>query len=243
MNIKSPLDTYAIRAQLSPALLSILPLGIGLVAWTGEEVVLEPAIATVLATCGATFAMSVVARNRGREQQISLWKNWGGSPTTQLLRHRGRGNPVLRERWHKSLAALLGQRFPSAQEEVSDPEAADNLYEAATRRLIEKQKQFPTDPLIKRENTNYGFCRNLLGLKPMGLATGCIGVVSSAAAIFYGPGQSIVAVTATGINILFLLAWLIIIKPSWVLQPAFAYAERLLESAEAPEQKCSSRLN
>lgn len=236
MSAKPWLDTYAIRAQLWPSLLTVLPLGLGLVAWTGSESILQPAIAATLGTCGISFAMAVLARNCGRELQPKLWREWGGPPIVQLLRHRGIGNAILRGRWHKYLETLLGQTFPSAAQEREDPQKADAVYEAASKLVIEKQRKSPESPLLAKENAHYGFCRNLLALKPIGVTTTAAGGISAIAAIFWAPGEIMLPVSIAAINSLFLLAWILIIKPSWVLQPALAYSERLLESCSTPNE-------
>ncbi len=230
MSAKPCLDTYAIRAQLWPSLLTVLPLGLGLLAWTGSDSILQPTIAAALATCGISFAMAALARNCGRELQPKLWRKWGGPPIVQLLRHRGIGNVILRGRWHKYLETLLGETFPSAVQEREDPQKADAVYEAAAKLLIERQRKSPESPLLAKENAFYGFCRNLLALKPIGVATTVVGSISAITAIFCGSGEIMVPVSIAAINSLFLLAWILIIKPSWVLQPALAYSERLLES-------------
>lgn len=230
MNSKTILDTYALRAQLSPALLTLLPLGLAVISWAGKGPILVPAVATALGGCGACFALAVIARNQGRNLQPKLWAAWGGSPTIQLLRHRGTANPILRERWHTSLEKLIGKRFPTKEEETTDPEAADSLYEAAIHILITKERKSPSIPLIARENTNYGFCRNLLALKPIGIATALLGTAGSGATILTSQDNIILSGVCTALSGVILLIWLLIVDKDWPKSPAFAYAERLLES-------------
>src|ERR1700720_1892352 len=116
-------DHYRFRARLQPALLTLLPAAVGIFAWTGPGVKWQSALWTLFGTAGGTFFLAILARNLGKQLEPGLWQSWGGSPTTQLLRHAGPGNPVLRVRWHKFLSKLLGKPLPTLQEEQADPEA------------------------------------------------------------------------------------------------------------------------
>jgi hypothetical protein len=229
MNPNRVFDTYALRAQLFPALLTILPLGLAVISWTGKGPILAPAIGLALGSCGACFAVAAIARNRGRELQSRLWLTWGGPPTTQLLRHCGTANSVLRERWHLGLGNLVGRRFPTKEQEAAAPEEADEVYEASVRLLISNERKSPSTLLIARENANYGFCRNLLALKPIGITSSLFGAAGSFAATWLGHGDFIISGVCTILSGLILLAWLFIVTADWVKAPAFAYAERLLE--------------
>jgi hypothetical protein len=69
----------------------------------------------------------------------------------------------------------------------------------------------------------------------MGIVFSLIGIVSSLAAGFWAVhigDAKICAWVCLAADTLFLAWWIFIIKASWVRVPAFAYAERLLESTE-----------
>jgi len=227
-------DEYGRNAQLKPALIAFLPLTISLLAWTGTGSAIAKTIGAILTTSGATYALAMIARNRGRELQKRLWEEWGGSPTLQLLRHRGTGNPVLRERWHRCLEKLVERKFPTSEEEAARPAEADLVYDAAINLLINQRRDKTKYPLIFRENVNYGFCRNLFGLRGIGITTAIIGTTASAACGFYT--NSNVQALPWGcclINLIILSTWVAIVTQAWVKPPALAYAERLLESCDA----------
>ena len=133
-------DHYSFRARLQPALFTLLPAAIGIFAWTGPGVKWQSALWTLFGTVGGTFFLGILARSLGKQIEPGLWQSWGGPPTTQLLRHSGSGNPVLRERWHKCLSKLLGQPLPTAEEEAADPVSADEAYRAGTKLLINKTR-------------------------------------------------------------------------------------------------------
>src|SRR5690349_2097038 len=82
-------DSYSYRARLLPALLTILP-----VLLTG--MILSPvlyngtgaAVASLAVWCGTLWFLANVVRTRGRAAEERLVQEWGGLPTTCMLRHR-----------------------------------------------------------------------------------------------------------------------------------------------------------
>ncbi len=76
---------------------------------------------------------------------------------------------------------MPGVTLPSPEAEATDPEAADSLYDSAVQWLIPQTRSGGRFPLVFQENVNYGFRRNLWGLRPIGLAVaiGCLVVNAS----------------------------------------------------------------
>ena len=226
-------DAYSRHAHLKTGLIAVLPITMTLLAWMGTGSAVEKSFAALIATSGGTYALAMLARNKGQALQDKLWKKWGGSPTVQLLRHCGPANPHVRKRWHKSIEKLTGQKLPTAVQEAEDPMAADITYEAAIRSLIVQRRDKKKFPLIFQENLHYGFCRNLLGLRPIGITCSIFGIVASGFAIFYtDPKMHLLAAACCFVTVAILLMWICVINSNWVKPPAFAYAERLLESTE-----------
>jgi hypothetical protein len=234
MNLKL-FDHYSFRARLQPALLTLLPGAIGVFAWTGPGVKWESALWTLFGTAGGTFFLAILARNLGKQIEPGLWQSWGGSPTTQYLRHAGIGNPVLRERWHKCLAKLLGQPMPTVEQEAADPTAADHAYSAGVKLLINKTRDTKKFHLLYKENIQYGYCRNLYAMRVMGIILSVLGAGASLAAAWWNVrsgSPKIYPWVCLAAEVMFLVWWLAAITANWVKVPAFAYAERLLESTE-----------
>lgn len=227
-------DHYSLRARLQPALVALLPTAIGVFAWTGPGVRWVSALWTLLGTAGVTYFLAILARNQGKQLEPELWSSWGGTPTTQLLRYSGPANPVMRERWHKALTKLLGKPFPTAEEEQANPSGSDQIYEAAIKLLILKNRESKTT-LIYKENVHYGFCRNLYAMRVLGIGASSLGVLASTGAgIWFLRNATLQPMpwVCAGICATFLFWWAFVVKSSWVKVPAFAYAERLLESVE-----------
>jgi hypothetical protein len=71
---------------------------------------------------------------------------------------------------------VAGLRLPTEAEEVQDPEGADAVYELAVGALRERTRDTNQYPPVPSENARYGFRRNVLGLRPYGIATSLIGL-------------------------------------------------------------------
>ena len=228
-------DHYSFRARLQPALLTLVPAAIGIFAWTGQGAGWQSALWTLFGTAGGTYFFAMFARNLGKKLEPSLWQSWGGAPTTQMLRHSGPANPVMRERWHKKMSEILGRPFPTATEESEDPRRADEIYEAAVKVQISKTRDRQKFGLVYKENVSYGFCRNLYAMKIIGVWIAGLGAVASAASgvsLLRNGSFDIAPWVYAGVDVVFLICWVFVIESSWVKVPAFAYAERLLESTE-----------
>ena len=62
----------------------------------------------------------------------------------------------------------IGYPLPTQQEEEACPAWADTKYEEAVTALREATRDTSRFPLVFAENANYGFRRNLWGLRPIG---------------------------------------------------------------------------
>jgi len=237
-------DEYRRRARLKPAILEILPilLVLGLAAYNafgGLDTVSRfggAGFAALLSTLGLTALLEQLGRDQGKRKESALWATWGGAPTTQMLRHRDAHfcNHVTRARYHQKLQSLVpGVIMPTAADEAADPVAADAVYEACTKFLIAKTRDRQKLPLVFEENVNYGFRRNLWGMRPAGLLISLIGTLIAAVGLLVAlAGRDATAIAWMTVLILdatFLTWWSVRINADWVFITAKAYAERLME--------------
>jgi len=117
--------------------------------------------------------------------------------------------------------------------ERADSVAADEIYADATHRLITKVRQNQEKfPLVQEEVTNYGFRRNLLGVKwfAISLAIACM-LTDGLFGYFTVVSPHIVA--TAGFHFMYLLTILLVVKDSWVLEVGERYADRLFEALDA----------
>lgn len=234
-------DTYTWRARIVPAFLVFLPLTIAVFLWIPDIELISRLAGAVLGPLGIAMLMAQIGRDRGYKKQPQLWSQWGGAPTTQILRHRNpKGNPVLREKYHRKLKELQPDiEIPTPEEEKRDPQKADFVYEACTRYVINRTRDRRKFPLIFHENVNYGFRRNLWGLKPFGILFALIGLATCGLKLWldWRATQRVTgeAALSAAFNLSLLLFWLFWVTPAWVRIPADAYSARLYDSCDQLE--------
>jgi hypothetical protein len=230
-------NTYTRRARLTPALIVVLPLGLAILSWSPDGLKSWTVLWSLFVWAGGTALMAQVARDRGRKKEKDLFDTWGGKPTTRLLRFAGSDNPILVIRRHASLRKALPEiHIPNEAEESADPQHADNVYDTCVRWLLEQTRDQKKFSLLFEENCNYGFRRNLWGMKPMGVVLCVIGFALGLAAIVIH-GQTHVAVSpisygGAACTLALLAFWIIWCSPGWVKLSADAYAERLLAASD-----------
>lgn len=243
------LDPYDRQARLYPALLAISPVVLVAGCLYGAHSSPLTTGAAILASFGFLFWMANLARDRGKTLEPSLFAEWGGKPSIQLLQHSdSRIDPVTKQRYHAALSTRMGIAFPTPEREASEKLEASTVYESATRWLLEHTRDARSHALLFKENIAYGFRRNMLGLKPLGLSIGSGAVLwaaiaseavsISASSLQFAspmalPANQVVAVAG---SVLLTLMWLVGVTKERVRIAAFAYAERLLAACESLDQ-------
>jgi hypothetical protein len=232
-------DAYGRRAWLQPGLIVALPISLAAVALVASAPGWWQAASAVLIASGVTVLAASAIRQHGQQLQGSLWEEWGGAPTTQRLRWRGNDNAELVARRHRHLTRLFpDQPLPTAAEEAADPGAADRVYETVVGALRERTRDTDAFPRVAAENADYGFRRNLLACRTVGICVASTGLLLAAVALGarvqgHAPWVSPLAlaflVVADGALV---LAYSVVVRRAWVRAAAEAYADRLLGALE-----------
>jgi hypothetical protein len=211
-------------APIALALAAVLPRGLDLPLGGAAAVVFVP-IAFLAGQLGADF---------GKRLEKRLWRQWGGAPTTRFLRHSNHEfNQITRERVHEKLREL-GLHVPSTDEQERDPPAADVHYESCTEELIRRTRDSARFPLVFKGLTDYGFRRNLLGLKPLGLPISIVAFLACVLSAWVGWDMQKPPAVAVGAALLtagLLLSWVVWVNEKTVGLAANRYARFLLEAA------------
>jgi hypothetical protein len=231
------LDEYSRHARLKPAFLVVLPVGM-LVSVLGLSTsVMLAAFSGPLATVGLTFLLAQIGRDFGKRKESHLYSLWGGKPSVAKMRHRDTTiNAHTRERYYRKAESLLSISIPDAPSEQTDPSTSDALYEAYSNLLLERTRDRKKFPLVFQELTNYGFRRNLWGMKPIGLSLTLLCAAGQLVSVIHSllvhRTPSAFTISCLLVTSFLLVSWLFIINPGWVKLAGDAYAERLLASAE-----------
>jgi len=229
-------DSYNRRARLQPAFIVVLPVGLAILAWSPDGVKRWTVLWTLFVWAGGTALLAQLARDLGKRKEPSLFESWGGKPSTRILRFAACENPVLVTRRHESLQkALPDLRVPTQAEEFSDPKHSDDIYDACVRWLLEKTRDKKKFSLVFEENCNYGFRRNLWGMRAWAILVSAISLLFGIAGLAFHPKSTavpFVSYGAIGCIACLLFFWLFVCGADWVKLPADAFAERLLACAE-----------
>ena len=233
------LDTYTRRARLSSALVVVLPLTLSTLIFFPNELTLLGVIVSLLVCCGGTALLAQVGRDMGKGKEENLFTSWdGGKPTTRILRYSTAPNLMVLAQRHQKLQELLPNLpIPTEADEAANPKKANEAYEACVAFLRGKTRDKEKFSLVFEENCNYGFRRNLWGMKPIGIAMSVLGVLLAGGVIvanflFLKSSIPPLAIMCGIVNLLLLILWVFLFTPTWVKIAADAYAERLLEFCE-----------
>lgn len=244
-------DGYNRTARLYPALLTLAPIVLTVALAKPDAISAGIVQATVSAVVvfGGTYLLASVARSRGKIREQKLLKLWGGWATTILLRHSDSTiDPETKARYHRLLEALTGKPLPTRGEELLDTEGCDHRYRAATTQLMEARRDSKYK-LVHAENASYGFRRNLLGLRPVGIAICLCAMLIAFIAwqvVVEGDGKLLLAMAdwdrpvpmnllvAFILDFVFALLWLLLVTPSFVRQAANEYALALFRTLDEP---------
>lgn len=241
-------DSYSRKARLYRALLTLAPLVCtilllqdGLLGSQASE-----SIVVLVVAFGGTFLLANLARSRGKILEGRLTTKWGGWPTTILPRHSDTTiDPYTKARYHQALTSLTKVDLTEKGQEVVNRLDCDHRYRAATTKLIELRRDEKYD-MLHQENANYGFRRNLLGLKTA--ATIILLISMLVVVALWLPGVDTTSsqalrvdvsarwhlYAAFALNLGVGIIWLIFVTESFVRQAGNEYALSLLRTLDIP---------
>ena len=231
-------DPYERAARLYPALLCLLPMMIALATTSVFGKPLATQLLTLSGACGAAYLLTNVSRMLGKAQEEKLFAKWGGTPTTQLLRHTNEFiDAHTKQRYHAFLARKIKIEFPTSEQELAASAAANEIYRAGVKWLLGKSRDKKRFALLFKENISYGFHRNGYSLKWLGTLLG-LGSIAWLVSATYAHAQGnwsalrLDHLVTIGIEVVITLAWAIYFSESRVKQAAHAYADMLLRACD-----------
>src|SRR5689334_13223644 len=98
------IDAYSLKARIYPTILALLPILIIVVFFSiqFESIIHSLSSLGLVAVLG--YLLSQLGRDQGKKKESELWKSWGGSPTTQLLRLTDHSiDKYTKERYHTKM--------------------------------------------------------------------------------------------------------------------------------------------
>lgn len=239
MDTKNLIDEYTLKARVIPALAVILPY---IQAMQSPQTNIAASLNSLLINGIFLFIIANVVRDLGAKIQEKLYKQWGGIPSTIILRWRDNTlEPSLKERYHKFLSKHTGIDFPDPAKEASDPEQADKIYSSSVKWLKEQTRDHSKFHLVFCENISYGFWRNLLALKIIGLFVALIFAALSGVDVYRLLHQQTGYDKNLITSVIFCLAtlwfWSFCVREKQVKKAAYCYAKTLLAQCDAIKGK------
>lgn len=237
------LDEYELKARLAPVVASVLGALAAAVLLLPAPGTQWPSLIVALLALALSRVVTHTVRDRGRRLERRLFAAWGGTPSMAMLRHGDARLPTtVKDRYHGVLAQRVpGLTLPTALEESAAPRAADDAYDAASRWLLEQTRDQSRFRLLFAENMHYGFRRNLLAAKPLGIATDLLALIAIGLVVTLrtdGGGWQLFAEidpwtwgagVAAGLHLVWLVA---VVRPGWLRAAAERFAEQLLASCD-----------
>jgi len=235
-------DNYELKARIFPAVLTAMPFGVSFVIWYPDIIgSFESSIIFTVVILILLFSLAKVVRERGKRIQNNLLDEWGDFPTTIILKYSDDTLDVnTKKRYHRYLNSKISEiKLPTTKEqELKDPKLYNGNYRSAVRWLLEKARDHNQYPLVYQENINYGFSRNLLGMKYFGVTFSILSFFFNIFHIYWFSHFSyeelllIKVVSSLSASLIFLGFWVFFVKKDWVTKTAWTYAEVLLSICE-----------
>lgn len=228
-------DEYERRARLYPALIVLSPVILNVYLIVPEIRSLSKTIISLCISLGLLELLTFVSRTRGKSKEKMLFEQWGGVPTSKLLRHSDNTiDPLTKTRYHNYLMeAIKNYKVPSPGDEADSITFADSVYESGIRWLREKTRDKKAYPLVFKENVGYGFSRNLWALKNVSILLLLVSIVLNFIVFHIKQGNQIFSYTyefwaTNAISVGLLFTWMFFINKSFVRSAAESYARALL---------------
>jgi hypothetical protein len=227
------IDRYVLGARVAPVAVVAFSLFLAISAWIPfSQWPIKLLGGSAFLALGA-FILAQLARDAGKAIEGPLWASWGGPPTVRMLRHRDTTiAPGSKSLLHRHLIELgVVDRLPSESEEREHPDHADEVYLTCAdwlrRKALELKSKAPFD-VVHSENIAYGYRRNILGIKPYGLAILCFALAITVAAFFFHrePYIEFFGIVIVGAYLIFGVT-----EPA-LKRAADEYSKRLLDAAQ-----------
>ena len=230
-------DRYERKARLLPALLSCLTVVPGMTALSSSFLGWIPSLSVgsglaVVAAVGLTYGASAA----GRQYERTLWPRWPYDAPTNRWLHPEDGSCSQEQKrlWHGAVKRLVKLDIAGAAS-LGDEKNLELIINDAVRTLRHQFRLTKASGLLATHNEDYGFARNLAGLRLFWLPTS---IASSVAAwiVYITTGTGL----ALGIAALVTLAiclGLLYALPAYVRQRAERYAESFFGTLVALDQE------
>jgi hypothetical protein len=200
LQILSLNDRYERKARLLPGLIAASPVALTAAAISAVH---ADWYVTLGATAGIEFLLAFLlghlARARGKAIEEATWQEWGGPPTTRWLRP---ADPTCSEqqksRWRGAFKRITNLTIPASVTAGRTDANIDQVINDATRHARYSLRDRPEAAMVRIHNEDYGFVRNLLGLRWHWLGFAVLSVFGCFVLLMFGEKPWVGFATAGG---------------------------------------------
>lgn len=231
------LDRYERKARLAPAVLTILAMFPGAASW---GVPLLGWIETLVAGSGLVLVLALLmshsASLAGNRFQEKLWPKWPhDSPTNKKLNPFAKASSAeQRSVWFDAIKRLTGIDIATVAT-TGNRDETQRVVQDAIAALRAKLRDVPDASRLSLYNSDYGFARNLAGLRPVWLSGATLSCAAAAMAVRSNSANIMWAVAGA---LVFVLAVLLAITlPRFVRQKGERYAEAFFGAVMQLDQR------
>jgi hypothetical protein len=175
-------DPYERKGRLSPACIAILPAIVLILSLnTGNESWVPKLLATSGVGGVLIIGLAQFASAAGNRFSDKFWPPKGGLPTLRWLRPGDAGHSTAQKhQWYAAIKQLTG--LDIAQTLDAKPTEEVSIIEDATRQIRAKLRGKAVARMVDLHNLEYGFARNLAGLRWVMLGFAAVGAAGCAVA-------------------------------------------------------------
>jgi|GEM_PF-2116953 len=228
-------DEYTRRARLHPVVLLALPVALAITSMVGGvlfdtfETVGKLLSGGMLAglIVGALLTLANQVGRAGRKHEPYLFHIWGGPPLAVAI--NGRGEEEHRTTWRRIRSYLSDKIGVNTDVNEDMPEDRCRDLETELKSLTRDTKKFRR---VFDENCNYGFRRNMFGLKTWGIGSALVSVVIASLILFADFGKPVWPVLPWStllVSLMALVGWWYV-TPVWVRFMADAYVSAMRDA-------------
>ena len=236
-------DRYERKARLLPAILSCLSVVPGMAALSASILGWIPSLSVgsglaVVAAVGLAY----VASAAGRKYERVLWPRWPYDAPTNLWLHPEDSSCSREQKllWYGAVKRLVGLDIAgaAASEDIRNLQLTIN---DAVRTLRHQFRLTEASGLLDIHNEDYGFARNLAGLRLFWLPTSVIGaIVAWVAYVAIGTDLTWGIFASVALAVCLVLACFL---PTYVRQRAERYAESFFGTLVALDKEGSRSMS
>lgn len=236
-------DHYSIHARFMPAFFIFLPMVLTTIAWCPDSTTVLGGAMTFLISFGVMSFLSTVISNMGNAIQKVYFERWGGAPTTTLIMPESdEMDRYTKQRYFK----WLNSKIPDLNLLLDSDDKSDlqQKIRSATNFLREYTRDTKKYSAVYRDNVAYGFSRNLVAIRYIGIAVSIISIMINIGAMLFSAGLWLhsetistgefgpVGIVALVVSVLSVALLVFVTNERFVKQRAFRYARSLYEVCE-----------